>query len=252
MVSCIAPASVAARAHTSQRIIDVVIGALAPALPEVTVGAANGANSMAVFAGIDPETNQPYVYLETLGGGFGGRNDRDGKDGVQVHITNTSNLPIEAIEMEYPLLVERYGLVKDSGGAGRYRGGLGLERAVRPIGHTCTFNGVGERFRNPPWGVFGGGSGKTGSFWVENDHAEPIQLLNKQPDMPLSSDQVLVVNTPGAGGTRIRRIPSTIAMAAANRGPLPPKANSTYSRGSRPRSLDTDLIARIMLAEAIS
>ncbi|MBH69158.1 MAG: methylhydantoinase [Rhodospirillaceae bacterium] len=200
LVSCVAPASVAARAHTSQRIIDVVIGALASALPEATVGAANGANSMAVFAGNDPETHEPYVYLETLGGGFGGRNDRDGTDGVQVHITNTSNLPIEAIEMEYPLLVERYGLIEDSGGAGRYRGGLGLQRAVRPVDHICTFNGVGERFRNPPWGVFGGESGKTGSFWLETDGDEPVQLAHKPPDMPLSPDQVLVVNTPGAGG----------------------------------------------------
>ena len=200
MVSCIAPASVAARAHTSQRIIDVVIGALSSALPEAAVGAANGANTMAVFAGNDPETGEPYVYLETLGGGFGGRNDRDGKDGVQVHITNTSNLPIEAIEMEYPLRVDRYGFIPDSGGAGQYRGGLGLQRVVRPIGHTCIFNGVGERFRNSPWGIFGGCSGQSGSFWLEEDQCLPIQLSHKPPDMPLKPNQALVVNTPGAGG----------------------------------------------------
>ena len=200
MVSCIAPASVAARAHTSQRIIDVVIGALSSALPEAAVGAANGANTMAVFAGNDPETGQPYVYLETLGGGFGGRNDRDGKDGVQVHITNTSNLPIEAIEMEYPLRVDRYGFIPDSGGAGKYRGGLGLQRVVRPIGHTCIFNGVGERFRNNPWGIFDGCAGKSGSFWLEEDHCLPVQLSHKSPDMPLKPIQALVVNTPGAGG----------------------------------------------------
>ena len=200
MVSCVAPASVAARAHTSQRIIDVVIGALSSALPEAAVGAANGANTMAVFAGNDPETGQPYVYLETLGGGFGGRNDRDGKDGVQVHITNTSNLPIEAIEMEYPLRVDRYGFIPDSGGAGKYRGGLGLQRVVRPIGHTCIFNGVGERFRNKPWGIFDGCAGKSGSFWLEEDQCLPVQLSHKSPDMPLKPNQALVVNTPGAGG----------------------------------------------------
>ena len=200
MVSCVAPASVAARAHTSQRIIDVVIGALSSALPEAAVGAANGANTMAVFAGNDPETGQPYVYLETLGGGFGGRNDRDGKDGVQVHITNTSNLPIEAIEMEYPLRVDRYGFIPDSGGAGKYRGGLGLQRVVRPIGHTCIFNGVGERFRNNPWGIFDGCAGKSGSFWLKEDQCLPVQLSHKSPDMPLKPNQALVVNTPGAGG----------------------------------------------------
>ena len=200
MVSCIAPASVAARAHTSQRIIDVVIGALSSALPEAAVGAANGANTMAVFAGNDPETGEPYVYLETLGGGFGGRNDRDGKDGVQVHITNTSNLPIEAIEMEYPLRVDRYGFIPDSGGAGKYRGGLGLQRVVRPIGHTCIFNGVGERFRNKPWGIFDGCPGQSGSFWLEENQCAPVQLSHKPPDMPLKPNQALVVNTPGAGG----------------------------------------------------
>src|SRR5205085_3878861 len=82
----------------------------------------------------------------TLGGGFGGRFTKDGKDGVQVHITNTSNLPVESIEMEYPLLVESYGFVPDSGGAGKHRGGLGLRRVVRPVGHTMTFSGQGERF----------------------------------------------------------------------------------------------------------
>ncbi len=200
MLSCVAPASVASRAHTSQRIIDVVIGAMAEPLPEAAVGAANGANSMAVFAGSDPETGEAYVYLETLGGGFGGRNDRDGKDGVQVHITNTSNLPVEAIEMEYPLLVERYGLIQNSGGAGKYRGGMGLQRVVRPLGHSCIFNGVGERFRNQPWGIFGGKPGASGSFWLEEEDGGTRQLAHKPPDMILHPNQALVVNTPGAGG----------------------------------------------------
>jgi N-methylhydantoinase B len=200
MLSCVAPASVASRAHTSQRIIDVVIGAMAEPLPEAAVGAANGANSMAVFAGSDPETGEAYVYLETLGGGFGGRNDRDGKDGVQAHITNTSNLPVEAIEMEYPLLVERYGLIQDSGGAGKYRGGMGLQRVVRPLGHSCIFNGVGERFRNQPWGIFGGKPGESGSFWLEEEDGDTRQLAHKPPDMILHPNQALVVNTPGAGG----------------------------------------------------
>ena len=115
MVDCAFPAPVAARAHTCQRLADIIIGALAEALPAQAVGASNGANTTAVFSGIDPETGAGYLYLETLGGGFGGRNDRDGTDGIQVHITNTSNLPIEAIEMEYPLLVESYGFVEDSG-----------------------------------------------------------------------------------------------------------------------------------------
>src|SRR5437588_11528948 len=174
------PAPVAARANTCQRIIDVIIGALAAALPQEVVGAANGANTTAVFSGIDPRTNAQYVYLETLGGGFGGRAQQDGTDGVQAHITNTSNLPVESIEMEYPLLVESYGLIEDSGGPGRYRGGMGLRRAIRPVGHDCTFNGALERSTHRPWGVFGGGSGAPGRFLkLASDGAATV--LNTKP-----------------------------------------------------------------------
>jgi len=193
------PAAVAARANTAQRIVDVVIGALAPAIPEAAVGAANGANTTAVFFGHDPRHDRDYVYLETLGGGFGGRFTKDGKDGVQVHITNTSNLPVESIEMEYPLLVESYGFVEDSGGAGKYRGGLGLRRVVRPVGHTMTFSGQGERFVNKPWGLFGGGSGGTGKFVKLSGGAE-VPLPTKPANLEVRADEAIVVETPGAGG----------------------------------------------------
>jgi len=193
------PAAVAARANTAQRIVDVVIGALAPAIPEAAVGAANGANTTAVFFGHDPRHDRDYVYLETLGGGFGGRFTKDGKDGVQVHITNTSNLPVESIEMEYPLLVESYGFVPDSGGAGKYRGGLGLRRVVRPVGHTMTFSGQGERFVNRPWGLFGGGSGGTGKFTRLSGSAE-LPLPTKPANLEVKPGEAIVVETPGAGG----------------------------------------------------
>jgi len=200
IVNCRPPAPVAARANTCQRIIDIVIGALAPVLPEAAIGAANGANTTAVFAGVDPRNGEPYVYLETLGGGMGGRADRDGKDGVQVHITNTSNLPVESIEMEYPLRVESYGLVEDSGGAGRYRGGMGLRRRIRPVGGECTFNGAGERFRNAPWGVFGGAAGGTGRFVLERGDGAGELLAIKPSGIRLTPDDAVVVETPGAGG----------------------------------------------------
>ena len=194
------PASVASRAHTCQRIVDVVLGALAPALPGRVVAAANGANTTAVFAGTDPRHGRPYVYLETLGGGMGARPDRDGKDGVQVHITNTSNLPVEAIEAEYPLLVEEYSLVEDSGGAGRFRGGAGLRRRVRPMGHTCVFNGVGERFSHQPWGLFGGAPGASGRFLLRERDGTRHRLPDKPDELRLDPEQSLIVETPGAGG----------------------------------------------------
>ena len=194
------PASVANRAHTAQRIIDALIGALAPALPARAVGAANGANTTAIFSGIDPSTGLRYIYFETLGGGFGGRVNKDGKDGVQVHITNTSNLPVEAIEMDYPLLVEAYGFVEDSGGAGRHRGGLGLRRVIRPLGHECVFSGSGERFRNAPWGVFGGEGGHTGRFVRVEADGSLTQLPNKPSGVHFDSSQRIMIETPGAGG----------------------------------------------------
>ena len=199
-LNSVAPASVAARAHTCQRVIDVVFGALAECLPERAMGASNGANTTAVFAGRDPRTGESYIYLETLGGGCGARSFADGKDGVQVGITNTSNLPVEAIELEYPLLIEEYSLVEDSGGAGKYRGGMGLRRVVRPLHDNCIFNGVGERFTHQPWGVFGGEPGASGRFYVRDDQDAVSKLPNKPNEVLLGRHQRLVVETPGAGG----------------------------------------------------
>jgi N-methylhydantoinase B len=194
------PASVANRAHTCQRIIDALLGALAPALPDKVVGAGNGANTTAVFTGIDPSTGRRYIYFETLGGGFGGRSTHDGKDGVQVHITNTSNLPIEAIEMEYPLRVVEYGLVPDSGGAGRFRGGLALRRVLSPIGHVCTFSGSSERFRSRPWGVFGGREGRNGRFIRLEPDGTETELPSKPAGVTFDPEQMIAIETPGSGG----------------------------------------------------
>ena len=99
------------------------------------------------------------MYLETIGGGSGARATKDGLDGVHVHITNTSNLPVEALEAEYPLVVERYALVEDSGGPGTWRGGLGLLRQIRAEDHDCHAFIHGTRRRSAPWGLFGGHEG---------------------------------------------------------------------------------------------
>ena len=200
IVNCRAPGSVALRANTCQRVVDIVLGAMSAVIPERTIASANGANTSMVFAGEDPTTGSPYVYLETLGGGMGGRNDRDGKDGVQVHITNTSNLPVEAIEMEYPLRVEEYSLVVDSGGAGRWRGGLGLRRVVRPVGHVCEFSGAGERFRRGPPGIFGGEAGRAGAFRLLRADGSMENLPGKLTSLILHPGDAVAVETPGAGG----------------------------------------------------
>lgn len=199
ILNSVFPAPVAARAHTCQRVIDVVLGALSRALPEKVIAAANGANTTAVFSGIDPRTSKPYLYLETLGGGMGARSAKDGKDGVQVGITNTSNLPVESIEQEYPLRVEEYSLVEDSGGAGKYRGGLGLRRVVTPVDHDCVFNGAGERFRHQPWGLFGGQAGRTGQFLFRDSDGQK-RLPDKPGEVAVKQQAFIIVETPGAGG----------------------------------------------------
>ena len=199
LLNCVFPAPVAARAHACQRVIDVVLGALSKAIPDKVIAAANGANTTAVFSGVDPRTNKPYLYFETIGGGMGARASKDGKDGVQVGITNTSNLPVESIEQEYPLRVEEYGFVEDSGGAGRYRGGMGLRRVLTPVDHECVFNGAGERFRYQPWGLFGGEPGASGCFMI-NDQDGNRRLDDKPNEVAVTLGAKITIETPGAGG----------------------------------------------------
>ncbi|MCR9138686.1 MAG: hydantoinase B/oxoprolinase family protein [Alphaproteobacteria bacterium] len=224
LLNSIFPAPVAARAHACQRAIDVVLGALSQALPDKVIAAANGANTTAVFSGVDPRTDSPYLYLETLGGGMGARATKDGKDGVQVGITNTSNLPVESIEQEYPLRVEEYSLVEDSGGAGRYRGGMGLRRVVTPVDHSCVFNGAGERFRYRPWGLFGGQDGGSGQFLIRNGEGEK-RLGDKPGEVDVSPQARIVIETPGAGGYGA---PEERDGDAVNRDQRSGKFSSTY------------------------
>jgi N-methylhydantoinase B len=200
IVNAVAPASVAHRVMTGMRVVDVVMGALAPVLPHRVTAAANGSNTAAMFYGRHPHDEREYVYFETLGGGGGARLERDGKDGVQAYLTNTTNLPIEAIETEYPLLIEGYTLIEDSAGAGRQRGGLGIRRVVRPLGHVAMFSGAGERFVRGAWGLAGGKTGAPGRFMLRNDDGT-IEALPTKPGMtPVRPDQQLVIETPGGGG----------------------------------------------------
>jgi N-methylhydantoinase B len=194
------PAPVAWRTQTCQRIADVVFGALAPALPERVVGATNGANSAWVWSGTDPRTGHYYVYLETLAGGSGARAHKDGLDAVQVHITNTSNLPVECLEMEYPLLVEEYALVPDSGGPGRHRGGLGLRRTIRVREGEATFLGTLDRARFAPWGLFGGQSGGRASLTLNHGTPAERALPPKVAGLRLVDGDAVTIVTPGAGG----------------------------------------------------
>ena len=199
ITNAVFPAATAARAQTCQRVIDVILGALSKAVPDRVIAASNGANGVSAFFGARPD-GRYYVYMETIGGGGGARAYKDGKDGVQVHTTNTSNLPVEALENEYPLLIERYELVPDSGGPGTWRGGCGLRRVYRPIGHTAVFSGQGERCVSHPWGLFGGGEGGLASFSLDFDDGRRQSLPVKPMTVEISPDASVTAITPGAGG----------------------------------------------------
>ncbi len=200
IVNCSTPAPVGVRIDSAQRIADVIFGALAKATPERVIAACNSSVTSAIFSGVNPETNNYFVYLETIAGGSGAHQKNDGLSGVQVHMTNTSNLPVEALEREYPIMVETYKFAEDSGGPGYHRGGLGLERQFRMLGNNLNYTGLGERHVFSPWGISGGKNGAPGSFWLEKNGQDKEKLNSKVSDISLKKDDLITVHTPGAGG----------------------------------------------------
>lgn len=194
VLNCVHPAAVNGRVATCQRIADLIHGALAQAVPERLTAASNGSCASATFMGRDPKTGGLWVYLETIGGGSGARAGKDGLDGVHVHMTNTSNLPAEALELEYPLTLLRYELVDGSGGPGTQRGGMGLRRIYRAEA-DCRVQIDGSRLRSSPWGLEGGLEGGRGGF-VFGPGVAPFDHGNGD----LKRGDVIEIVTPGAGG----------------------------------------------------
>lgn len=192
LLNCRHPAAVDGRIAACQRVADLVQGALAKALPGRVTAAGNGACTGALFTGTR-EDGSLWVYLETIGGGGGARPTADGLSGVHVHMTNTSNLPVEALELEYPLTLLRYELVNGSAGAGTWRGGMGLRRVYR-IEADCRFSVEGGRLAVYPWGLEGGLQA-TGSHF---------DFGNGQQNLPgtvqLRAGQIVELVTPGGGG----------------------------------------------------
>ena len=194
ILNCVHPAAVNGRIAACQRVVDLIHGALAAVVPERVIAACNGAVASVTFVGAHPADGRIWVYLETIGGGSGARAGKDGLDGVHVHMTNTSNLPVEALEGEYPLTLLRYELVDGSGGAGTYRGGMGLRRVYRAEAE-CRLRVDGSRLRSAPWGLAGGRPGGMGEFKVGPgvapfDHGSGV----------LRAGDVVEIVTPGAGG----------------------------------------------------
>jgi N-methylhydantoinase B len=200
-----APGATMNRSDTAQRFVDVLYGALAQAVPGQVTAASNGALAGCQFFGPGKPggpggPGRPYyAYLETIGGGMGARPTKDGLDGVQTHMSNTSNLPVEALEVEYPLRVERYELIPDSGGIGTYRGGLGLRREYRVLAADNRLRTKGDRHRSSAWGLAGGGNGKSGAHRINPGLDEQV-IGSKAYNVPLEPGDVVRIDTPGAGG----------------------------------------------------
>jgi len=141
------------------------------------------------------------VYLETLGGGSGARSDGDGMDAVHVHMTNASNLPAEALEIEYPLVVEEYAMVNDSGGAGKYRGGLGIARQIRAIVPGTVFSARSDSHTvGVPTGVFGGQDGHRAKLIRNPGRPDEEALYSKVSRIEMNVGDSIRIETPGAGG----------------------------------------------------
>jgi N-methylhydantoinase B len=186
--------------EASQRIVDVLIGALAQAAPEKALAACQGTMNNVALGGIDPRTGEPYTIYETIGGGFGGRLGMDGLDGVHSHMSNTLNTPVEALETAYPLRVERYELRPGTGGRGKWRGGLGIRRDIRVVDHKATLSLLGDRRVGRPYGLFGGEPGASGENVLIRAHNGQEQRLPGKCVIELQSGDVVSIRTPGGGG----------------------------------------------------
>lgn len=185
----------AGNVETSQRVVDVVFGALAEALPDLIPAAGQGTMNNLTFGGID--NGRPFAYYETIGGGSGAGPGSRGCDGIHVHMSNTLNTPVEALEYAFPIQITEYRLRDGSGGAGEFHGGDGLLRGIRFLAPaSATINS--ERRRFAPYGLQQGEPGQKG----QNSHirdGKHISLPGKT-EVELEAGDIIQITTPGGGG----------------------------------------------------
>ncbi|MGZ5515321.1 MAG: hydantoinase B/oxoprolinase family protein [Candidatus Aminicenantales bacterium] len=183
--------------ETSQRIVDVLLGALAKALPGRIPAASQGTMNNIAFGGYDPEKKRHFAYYETIGGGMGAGPDAAGLNGVHTHMTNSLNTPVEALENYLPLKIRSYRLRKGSGGRGARRGGEGIVREYEfrvPVDLTV----ISERRRFAPYGQQGGGPGAKGRNTIISQGR--TKVVGSKANVKLGPGDVLRVETPGGGG----------------------------------------------------
>jgi N-methylhydantoinase B len=193
------PAAVAGgNVETSQRIVDVVLRALAQAIPDRIPAAASGTMNNLTIGGVDPRTTEPFAYYETVAGGMGGRPGKAGVSGVHTHMTNSLNTPAEALEYAYPLRVRKYSLRPDSGGAGKFRGGDGIVREIEVLA-DCEVTLLADRRTRGPWGLAGGTDGAPGKTFITRQTGT-IEPMPGKFGTRLRKGERITIETPGGGG----------------------------------------------------
>jgi N-methylhydantoinase B len=194
------PAPVNARSVTVNRVADVVLGALAQAVPERIGAQSCGVPTGVSFGGVDPRTGRSFVFYESYCGGMGATRTGDGADGISTGTSNAMNIPVEAIEIDYPIRIRRYELAQGTGGAGKYRGGLGLVREYEMLAETSSINVRGDRARFAPRGVHGGLDGaKSRYLLIDAEAPQGRELPSKFSGQIRRGDRLRVI-TPGGGG----------------------------------------------------
>lgn len=191
------PAAVGARALLNQRIVELIFGALGPALPE-RVSAGSGQWINPIFGGLDPKSGRRFVYYDYAVAGVGARLTKDGVDAVSP-IVSVENIPVEAQESRNPIVVERFELVTDSGGAGRTRGGLAVRKDVRMLADGVTLSNLTDRQRFPPYGLDGGVEGTLG-LTILNRGTEGEEKLESKGTYVLRENDVISFQCSGSGG----------------------------------------------------
>ncbi|MHB8734229.1 MAG: hydantoinase B/oxoprolinase family protein [Terriglobales bacterium] len=198
------PAAVAGgNVETSQRIVDVLMRALAPALPARIPAASSGTMNNLSFGGVDGR-RVPFTYYETMAGGMGARPGANGVSGVHTHMTNSLNTPIEVLESYYPVRVRTYSLRPGSGGEGRFSGGEGLVRELEAL-TPVVLSLITERRKRGPWGLAGGAAGQPGMNFVQPRDA-PRRLLPAKCTLPLAAGDRIRIESPGGGGWGEREV----------------------------------------------
>ncbi|MGD9106782.1 MAG: hydantoinase B/oxoprolinase family protein [Desulfobacterales bacterium] len=192
------PAAVAGgNVELSQRIVDVVLGALSKAVPHAIPAAAQGTMNNVTIGGVDFRNQKPFAYYETIGGGMGASAKGRGESAVHSHMTNTLNTPVEALEYSYPFLVAEYSIRRGTGGQGLHRGGDGIVREIELL-WEAEVTVLSERRKTPPYGLFGGGPGAVGkNVLIRNNEVEE---KGSKFSTSLKKGDRLRIETPGGGG----------------------------------------------------